>query len=82
MATFGIIICSILSYVSVADPTIVDTEYGPIQGLIIGDGTRVFRSIPYAKPPLGDLRWTDPQPPDSWTSTLDCTEEVIGCPQS
>lgn len=50
LATFGLSVYA-------ADPTIVQTEYGPIKGLIIGDGTRVFRSIPYAKPPIGDLRY-------------------------
>ena len=29
-------------------------------------GIRVFRGIPYAKPPVGDLRWRAPQPAENW----------------
>merc|ERR1711933_512093 len=45
------------------------------------EGVRVFRSIPFAAPPIGDLRWENPQPPKQWKETLDCTHEVVGCPQ-
>eukprot|EP01084_Bolivina_argentea_P263798 446630_1 len=63
------------------NPSIVSTEYGDIKGLLL-EHARVFRSIPFASPPVGDLRWKNPEPPKSWTSTLDCTHEVVGCPQS
>ena len=81
MSTFIQIVGTIVT-LSHADPSIVQTEYGPIQGLILPqENVRVFRSIPYAKPPIGDLRWSNPQPPSSWKETLDCTKEVVGCPQ-
>lgn len=32
-----------------------------------GSGVRVFRGIPFAQPPLGDLRWKPPAPPRDWT---------------
>ena len=35
-----------------------------------------FTWIPYAKPPVGDLRFLRPQPPDPWTGTLRATTEV------
>ena len=42
------------------------TEYGEIRGYT--DGSIVaWRGIPFAKPPVGDLRWKAPQPPDPWT---------------
>lgn len=31
-----------------------------------------FEGIPYAKPPLGDLRFRAPQPPEPWNGVLDC----------
>eukprot|EP01084_Bolivina_argentea_P168908 292826_1 len=70
-------------YAHSQDPTEVETEYGPIKGFLIPhQGVRIFRSIPYAAAPTGELRWSNPQPPEPWTKTLDCTQEVVGCPQS
>lgn len=42
---------------------VVDTTYGKVGG-IYEDSVYKFRSIPYAKPPTGDLRWQNPVPPD------------------
>src|SRR5690242_17264273 len=41
------------------------TEQGLLEG-IEADGITVFRGIPYAAPPLGDLRWRAPQPAAAW----------------
>ena len=38
------------------------------------DGINVFKGIPFAAPPVGDLRWKAPQPPVPWEGTLSCTE--------
>ena len=35
---------------------------------------RVFRGIPYATAPLGELRWRSPQPPQPWTGVRDATQ--------
>lgn len=43
----------------------VKTEDGLIQGTI-EDGLAVYRGIPYAAPPVGDLRWRRPQPAAKW----------------
>ncbi|XP_059613448.1 juvenile hormone esterase-like [Phlebotomus argentipes] len=40
-----------------------------------------FYGIPYAKPPVGDLRFADPQPADKWNGTLDATLEKPMCIQ-
>jgi len=39
----------------------VKVEGGLLQGTV-EDGLRVYRGIPYAAPPIGDLRWRPPQP--------------------
>ena len=58
--------------VSAAAPgsPVVATDHGPIRGVAIG-GMQVFRGIPYAAPPVGDLRWRPPQEPARWTGVLD-----------
>lgn len=44
---------------------LVYTKQGTIEGEM-HDKYIVFKGIPYAKPPVGDLRWKAPQPPESW----------------
>ncbi len=46
-------------------PAPVMTEYGLIQGVTESDLT-VYRGIPFAAPPVGDLRWHAPQPAAKW----------------
>lgn len=60
--------------------TIVNTIYGPVQGFR-ATGLRNtefyrFHAIPYAKPPLGPLRFKDPQLPDAWTQPFDATQSI------
>ena len=45
--------------------TIVKTKQGRIEGYE-ADGLCIFRGIPYAAPPVGNLRWLPPQPASSW----------------
>lgn len=52
--------------------TIVQTRYGRMRGAISADQRSAeFRGIPYAKPPVGNLRWRPPEAPEPWTGTLD-----------
>ena len=48
-------------------------ENGTIRGFA-QDGVNYFRGIPYAKPPIGELRWKPPVKPDKWQGELDATE--------
>lgn len=58
----------------------VGTRTSPIQitsGELVGEEcgkVRVFRGIPYAAPPTGELRWQAPQPPHGWTGVRDATQ--------
>lgn len=53
---------------------VVTLRDGKIQGLLTADGAvEVYTGIPYAKPPLGDLRWRAPQDPAPWIGVRTCT---------
>ncbi|WAL97956.1 carboxylesterase/lipase family protein [Streptomyces sp. Je 1-369] len=52
-------------------PTVM-TAHGPVRGERRATGTR-FLGIPYAAPPVGDLRFAAPVLPDPWTAPLDAT---------
>lgn len=44
---------------------------GQVQGVVTDDGqVEVFAGIPYAKAPVGDLRWREPQDPEPWQGVL------------
>lgn len=58
--------------------TVITTTYGPVQGIEL-DETAVFRDIPYAAPPVNDLRWRAPQPPEPWENVLPVTEYGPAC---
>src|SRR5262245_55350402 len=45
------------------------TASGPVVGTKGVYGNDMWRGIPFAQPPLGDLRWRAPQPPKPWTDT-------------
>lgn len=54
-------------------PAAVPTEYGLVQGAV-ENGVTVYRGIPFAAPPLGDLRWRGPQPAAKWDGVRDATK--------
>lgn len=54
---------------------------GSVRGSTI-EGQAVFKAIPFAAPPVGDLRWREPQPPRPWAGTLDATRFPKTCVQS
>ncbi len=60
----------------------VSLEKGDVRGVLI-DGGRVelYAGIPYAKPPVGDLRWREPQDPDAWEGVLDADHFAPMCMQ-
>jgi len=45
---------------------VVQTEYGLLQGAADQEGTWAWKGIPYAAPPIGELRWKAPRPPQPW----------------
>jgi len=66
---------------AIADPVRVE------QGLLAGTSgssadVRVYRGIPFAAPPTGDLRWKAPQPPVAWQGTRQAIEFSNACWQT
>ncbi len=53
--------------------TIVETGLGKVQGFE-QDGVRVFRGLPFAKPPVGELRFRAPEKPAPWAGVRDATK--------
>jgi para-nitrobenzyl esterase len=53
-------------------PEVRNTAYGAVRGNdeTSTSGTYSWKGIPFAKPPVGALRWTAPVEPDAWTGTL------------
>jgi para-nitrobenzyl esterase len=57
--------------VALADPIKIDT--GLVSGAVVGD-IHVYKGIPFAAPPVGDLRWKPPQPAAPWQGVKACTK--------
>jgi para-nitrobenzyl esterase len=58
------------------------TATGTVEGGLSADGkVRLFAGIPYAKPPVGGLRWQPPQPADRWTGVRKATTFGNRCVQ-
>jgi len=65
-----------------AAPPVVRTEAGLVSGTFSSvPGVRVFKGIPFAAPPVGDLRWRAPQPAAPWQGTRDGSQFDPICPQ-
>ncbi len=64
---------------------IVETVSGRVEGAAVDDGrgptgdVLVFRGIPFAAPPVGDLRWRPPEPPESWEGVRSAHESSAPC---
>lgn len=51
----------------------VETQYGLVSGMAAGhESIVVFKGIPYARPPVGVLRWRPPEPPVAWKGIRTC----------
>ncbi|MFV0495380.1 carboxylesterase/lipase family protein [Mycobacterium sp.] len=72
--------------------SVVETTYGPVRGVNLASGVHsaagrtveqvtVWKGIRYAAPPVGDLRFRSPQPPQPWTEIADTTAYGPACPQ-
>jgi para-nitrobenzyl esterase len=58
----------------------VQTLFGPVKGFKYED-TWTWKAIPYARPPVGELRWKAPQDPETWTKPREGKKFCSQCPQ-
>jgi len=62
----------------------ISLDIGLIYGTKVtqkGQEIHIFRGIPYAAPPIGDLRWKPPQPVTPWEGTRECLRYSIQAAQ-
>ncbi|XP_072488356.1 liver carboxylesterase 1-like [Notamacropus eugenii] len=93
MWLISLICCSFIAFTTQGPQSsvpVVDTEYGKVQGkqVIIKEfdkSVNVFLGVPFAKAPLGPLRFAPPQPPEPWSYVKNatiyppmCTQNPIG----
>lgn len=67
------------------DPLLVHTTTGRVRGFLrtVGDKEiRVFYGIPFARPPIGDLRFRRPQPVEPWPHIFHADELPNSCYQA
>ncbi|GMT05983.1 hypothetical protein PENTCL1PPCAC_28157, partial [Pristionchus entomophagus] len=80
-----VVLLMLPEWTSSAKFPVVTTSYGSLKGysFTAEDGTeaQIFKRIPFASPPIGDLRWKKPQPHQPWNGTRDSTFFGPACPQ-
>lgn len=62
------------SFATAQPATVVRVEQGELAGKMLENGMTAFLGVPYAKPPVGELRWRSPEPPASWSGVRPATE--------
>lgn len=72
--TLAVLLAMTLTTRSLADNQ-VRIDSGTVEGVTLGaTGVRAFKGIPYAAPPVGDLRWREPRPVARWEGVRRATE--------
>ena len=78
------VLAATLLMFSPAGPTDPAPRATVAQGALVGreaDGVRSFKGVPYARPPVGDLRWRAPQPAAGWSGERDAGQVGAICIQ-
>ena len=84
MFTVVVILLRVCSTYGVMDRLLVQTTSGTVKGRSItvqGRDVHVYSGIPYAKPPVEELRFRKPVPAEPWHGVLDATKLPATCVQ-
>jgi para-nitrobenzyl esterase len=63
-----------------ASRTVVRVDSGPLDGRVLASGVRAWFGVPFAKPPVQDRRWREPEPV-TWTETYHADRRMPACIQ-
>jgi para-nitrobenzyl esterase len=69
-----------LAGANAAPPSVVRVDSGELRG-VVDDGVAAYKGIPFAAPPVGELRWRPPQPVARWTGVRQAAEFGADCMQ-
>jgi para-nitrobenzyl esterase len=77
------VLLSFAAYANAGGSTMVKTDKGKVEGALTADGkVAAFKGIPFAAPPVGNLRWQPPQPAAKWSGTRAAKEFGSRCIQT
>ncbi|KAJ8302529.1 hypothetical protein KUTeg_018925 [Tegillarca granosa] len=82
--TIALVIFTLIPSVFCQEHQIVNTKSGPIKGVITEHAMGklyTFFKIPFAKPPVGELRFKKPEPIEPWNDVIDGTQQMPSCSQ-
>jgi para-nitrobenzyl esterase len=75
------VVVAVAGVVCASVRVVATTTHGPVIGLDQGTHRR-WMGIPFARPPVGPLRFQPPQPPTPWFTAVDATNMTVACAQS
>ena len=81
MAATGLLWAAMLAVAAAQMDVEVDAPDGKLRCGLVGASTRQCLSIPFAAPPIQDLRWRAPQPVRKWSGVRPATAARPGCIQ-
>src|SRR5689334_6575226 len=83
MKLFFLVVILLNTVAAAATPDLVQTANGTIEGSgVQPSGVRIFKGIPFAQPPTGELRWREPQVLKNWKGTRAAREFGPRCMQA
>ncbi|MBS1850565.1 MAG: carboxylesterase family protein [Acidobacteria bacterium] len=78
---FSAVLMAGICYAQIAQP--VHTDGGQVRGVPGRDRSiTAFKGVPYAEPPVGNLRWVEPHPPRPWEGVRNADHFSDGCAQN
>lgn len=81
MKRYAVTLCVLFACPFAVAGDAIEIDGGKISGTV-QDGIHTFKGIPYAAPPVGDLRWRAPQPVVPWDGVRKCDQFSAICPQA